>query len=71
MFIDYEGRSEGESVKRILTLVEPRQVVRLVTQCLCSVCYIHTVCMYVAHNVCVCERESDVCMYVLYMVCVL
>jgi cleavage and polyadenylation specificity factor subunit 2 len=27
VFIDYEGRSDGESVKRILTLVEPRQVI--------------------------------------------
>ena len=26
-FIDFEGRSDGESVKRILSIVKPRQLV--------------------------------------------
>ena len=29
-FIDFEGRSDGESIKRILSIVKPRQLVRIV-----------------------------------------
>lgn len=27
-FIDFEGRSDGDSIKRILTIMKPRQLVR-------------------------------------------
>ena len=27
MYIDFEGRSDGESIKRIISIVKPRQLV--------------------------------------------
>ena len=35
-FIDFEGKSDGESIKRILTIVKPRQLVSRTSQTKCS-----------------------------------
>ena len=41
-FIDFEGRSDGDSIKRILSIVKPRQLVRSVV---CTYIIIVTVCI--------------------------
>ena len=33
LYVDYEGRSDGESMKRILTVVKPRQIVSSCVNC--------------------------------------
>ena len=34
MFIDFEGRSDGESIKRIISIVKPRQLVSFLVKSL-------------------------------------